>query len=137
MRSRFFSLVGACVLVAAFVTPAFSVEPTKDSLDVVKENLAQKKAILVDVREEDEWKAGHLSQATAVPLSMLKQGAGAKEFATVLAQQVPKDRIVYVHCKSGKRALESADILKKFGYDVRSLKPGYEDLLQAGFPKAK
>jgi len=137
MRSQIYSLIGSAVVVLTILAPAFAAEPTKDSLEVVKENLTQKKAIIVDVREPDEWKAGHLAQATSLPLSMLKQGAEAKEFAAVLAQQMPKERIVYVHCRSGKRALEAADILKKFGYDVRSLKPGFDDLLQAGFTKAQ
>ena len=118
-------------------TFALAAEPTNDSLDVVKENLTQKKAILVDVREPDEWKDGHLFQAISLPLSAIKLGAEAQEFGTILAQQMPKDRIAYVHCRSGKRALAAADLLKKYGYDVRPLKAGYDDLLQAGFPKAK
>ena len=118
-------------------TLGLAADPTNDSLDAVKENLAQKKAILVDVREPNEWGAGHLVQAISVPLSAIKLGAEAEDFGKVLSQQMPKDRIVYVHCKSGKRALAAADLLKKYGYDVRPLKAGYEDLLQAGFPKAK
>jgi hypothetical protein len=34
---------------------------------------------------------------------------------------------------AGRRSLEAADILKNFGYDVRPLKPGYRDLIKAGF----
>jgi rhodanese-related sulfurtransferase len=49
----------------------------------------------------------------------------------------PKDKIIYCHCRSGRRCLTAADILKKQGYDVRPLKAGYEDLLKAGFPQAK
>jgi rhodanese-related sulfurtransferase len=49
---------------------------------------------------------------------------------------LPKDKIIYTHCKAGGRALMCGDILKKQGYDVRPLKPGFSDLLQAGFDKA-
>ena len=38
---------------------------------------------------------------------------------------------------SGARSLIAQELLKKEGYDVRSLKQGYEDLLKAGFEKAK
>ena len=33
--------------------------------------------------------------------------------------------------------LKAADLLQKAGFEVRALKPGYEELLKAGFPKAK
>ena len=40
-----------------------------DSLDTVHDNLEQKKAVLIDVREPGEWKQGHLAEAQLVPLS--------------------------------------------------------------------
>jgi len=43
---------------------------------------------------------------------------------------------VYTHCAVGKRSLTAADILIKAGYDVRALKAGYDDLIEAGFKKA-
>ncbi|HZZ73655.1 MAG TPA: rhodanese-like domain-containing protein [Pirellulales bacterium] len=130
-----FGLLVSLVLLAA--RPIFAAEPTQDTLDQVKANLVDKKAVLVDVRETDEWKAGHLTEAINVPLSMLKSGAEAPEFAAVLAQQMPKNRIVYLHCKSGVRCRAAADLLKKYGYDARPLKAGYDDLVRAGFPKTK
>ena len=121
-------LVGAIALAA---------EHTKDTVNVVKENLKKKQAVLVDVREPAEWKEGHLSAAISVPLSALKKGADSEALAKVLEQQIPKDRIVYTHCASGQRCKLAADIIEKLGYDVRPLKAGYEDLLEAGFTQAK
>lgn len=108
---------------------SFAAEHTKDSLDAVKKNVADQKAVLVDVREKSEWEEGHLDGAIFVPLSGLKKGEQPKTLA--------KDRIVYAHCASGKRSLAAADLLIKLGYDVRPLKAGYKDLLDAGFKKAK
>jgi rhodanese-related sulfurtransferase len=119
-------LVG-CALLLRVDLPA--AEHTKDSLDDVKKNVSDKKAVLVDVREQSEWDDGHLDGATLVPLSALKKGEQS--------DSLPKDRIIYAHCASGKRCLTAADILKKQGYDVRPLKAGYRDLLKAGFPQAK
>lgn len=107
-------------------------EHTKDSLETVKEKLAQEKAVLIDVREQDEWDAGHLQGAVLLPLSQLKDAGAAEEAVKVL----PKKKILYCHCKAGRRALTAGDILKKLGYDVRPLKQGYDELLKAGFPKA-
>jgi phage shock protein E len=118
-------LVG-CALLLRVDLPA--AEHTKDSLDDVKKNITDNKAVLVDVREQAEWEDGHLDGAVLVPLSDLKKGEKA--------DSLPKDRIVYAHCASGKRCLAAADILKKQGYDVRPLKAGYIDLVKAGFKKA-
>jgi rhodanese-related sulfurtransferase len=48
---------------------------------------------------------------------------------------LPKEKVIYCHCRSGGRCLTAAEILKKLGYDVRPLKPGYRDLVEAGFPR--
>jgi phage shock protein E len=44
--------------------------------------------------------------------------------------------ILYTHCVVGKRSVMAAQILRKYGYDVRPLKAGYRELLEAGFKKA-
>ena len=67
--------------------------------------------------------------ARLLPLSALQDGVKADD----LARSVPKGKVVYCHCAAGRKSLEAADILKNFGYDVRPLKPGYNDLIKAGF----
>ncbi len=103
---------------------------TKDSLDLVQQGVAQQKAVLVDCREPDEWKDGHVTGAVSLPLSTLERGVPPDQLARIL----PKDKIVYVHCLAGGRCLAAAKILQNSGYDVRPLKPGYPDLTKAGFP---
>ena len=126
-------LFGAMVVgVAGLVATARAADHTKDTTDVVKKALADDKAVLLDVREKSEWDDGHLKDAKLLPLSTLKGGAKAEDVAKV----VPKDKVVYLHCGSGVRCLKAADELKKLGYDVRPLKPGYADLLKAGFAPA-
>jgi rhodanese-related sulfurtransferase len=85
---------------------------------------------LVDVRELDEWKTGHVTGATFLPLSALEDAK-----AEVIEKKLPKDKVIYTHCRAGRRSVAAAEILEKLGYDVRPLKPGFEDLIQAGFPK--
>ena len=123
----------ALVAFAFFLSAAPAAEHTKDALDDVKANLKAKKAVLLDVREKDEWDAGHLKVAEFVPLSLLKEGTHPKDAVKELKQET----IIYCHCKAGKRALAAADLLKQKGYDVRPLKQGYEELLKAGFDKAE
>jgi len=118
------ALLGICTAQAA--------EHTKDSLKTVKKNLNSDKAILIDVRELGEWNAGHLADASLIPLSGLKNSKSRKE----LLKKLPKKKIVYCHCRSGGRVLIATDILAKEGIDIRPLKAGYQDLLGAGFKKA-
>ena len=132
MRSLFKS-VAAFLASAIFTSAALAAEHTKDSLDDVKAKLKEKKAVVLDVREKDEWDAGHLKDAELLPLSKIKAGADPKE----AIKDLKKDTIIYTHCKAGKRALQAADLLKQKGYDVRALKQGYEELLKAGFEKAE
>jgi rhodanese-related sulfurtransferase len=117
---------------AVLVSSGRAADHTTDTTDMVKKALADGKAVLLDVREQSEWDDGHLKDAKLLPLSVLQAGAKAEDVARV----VPRDKVVYCHCRSGVRCLKAADALKKLGYDVRPLKPGYEDLLKAGFARA-
>jgi rhodanese-related sulfurtransferase len=108
-------------------------EHTKDSLSTVKEKIAEKKAVLVDVRDLVEWNAGHVQGAVLVPWRDLQD----KLTEAQVKEKIPKDKIVYTHCAVGYRSLRAAKILKKYGYDVRALKPGYEELVKAGFASEK
>lgn len=109
---------------------------TVDSVDEVKRLLADGTAKLIDVREEGEWNAGHLAVAELVPLSMLR-GLSADQLDAKLTGQLPKDKIIYCHCRSGGRVLAATPILIKLGYDIRPLSLGYSALLGEGFEKAK
>lgn len=106
---------------------------TKDSLTTVQENLKAKKAVLIDVRELDEWNEGHLSQAAFLPLSKIEAGLTAEEFEKL----APKGKIIYLHCAAGGRCVQAAKLLKKSGRELRPLSPGFDDLVDAGFPPAK
>jgi rhodanese-related sulfurtransferase len=124
-------LFGAAVVaVAASVMAA---DHTKDKLDDVKKAVADDKAVLIDVREADEWKDGHLKSAKHLALSDLKTGVPSDKLKTLL----PAGKIVYLHCAAGGRCLKAADLLKAAGFETRPLKHGYEDLVKAGFEKAK
>jgi rhodanese-related sulfurtransferase len=109
-----------------------TVEFTKDSLKVVQANVEKEKAVLVDVRSEKEWQQGHIEGSIFLPVTSLRKGGDPK----VLTKALPKKKILYTYCMVGMRARTAAFALQKHGYTVRALKPGYEDLLKAGFKKA-
>ncbi len=125
-------LLLAAIVAAAAAGPATAAGHTKDPLPAVQQAVAAGQAVIVDVREPDEWAQGHVAGARLVPLSALEAGVDPAR----LAQLLPKDKIIYCHCLMGGRCLEAAAILGPLGYDVRPLKPGYPQLIQAGFPAA-
>jgi phage shock protein E len=125
--------LSAALLLLMLPTAGRSAEHTIDSLETVKQNVAAKKAVLVDVRDPIEWRGGHVVGAIQLPFSRIeRKNVPAEAFGSL-----PKDRILYTYCVVGMRSKKAADILEKHGYQVRPLKPGYDDLQKAGFPTAK
>ena len=109
---------------------AAEMEHTKDSIDQVKAAISAGTAVIIDVREQSEWNDGHLKAATLVPLSLLtKEGND-------ISAALPKDKPIYLHCRSGGRSLKAAEILKAKGYDARPLAEGYSQLVKDGLEKA-
>ena len=109
-----------------------ALEFTKDSLSQVKSNVAEGKAILVDVRDLVEWNSGHVRDAIHLPWRDL-QGKKSDQ----LVDKLPKDKIVYTYCAVGYRSSRAGKIISKYKLDVRPLKPGFEDLVKAGFEPEK
>ncbi len=111
---------------------AIAADHTKDSLDKVRELVASKKAVLVDVREKVEWDAGHIEGAKLVPMSTLKGDMTDKK----LRELLPADKIIYLYCAGGFRCLEVAKMFEDQKLQLRALKQGYPTLLKEGFVKA-
>ncbi|WP_203707899.1 rhodanese-like domain-containing protein [Asanoa iriomotensis] len=82
-------------------------------------------AYLLDVREDDEWMAGHAPGAHHVPMM---------EVPARLAD-VPTDADVVVVCRMGGRSAQVVTYLSKQGWDnVRNLEGGMEAWQSAGRP---
>jgi rhodanese-related sulfurtransferase len=82
-------------------------------------------AFVLDVREPDEWVAGHIPGATLIPLG---------ELASRVAE-VPRARDVVVVCRSGNRSAQGRDILLGAGHAaVTSMAGGMNDWAGSGRP---
>ncbi len=108
-------------------------EHTKDTLEEVKKRIEEKKAVLVDVRELVEWNNGHISGAVHLPWRELQDNFDDKK----IRSKLDKDLIVYTYCEVGYRSLRAGKMLERLNYDIRPLKPGYKDLVNAGFKSEK
>lgn len=81
-------------------------------------------AYLLDVREPDEWSAGHAPHAVHIPLGELRSRVG----------EVPADRDVYVVCRSGGRSAQAAAFLNAEGWSATNVDGGMQDWATAGRP---
>lgn len=81
-------------------------------------------ALLLDVRELDEWQAGHAAAALHVPLGTL-----ADEL-----HQLSVDRQVVCVCRSGGRSARAAGALLQAGFDSWNLTGGMQAWAVAGLP---
>jgi rhodanese-related sulfurtransferase len=81
-------------------------------------------ALLVDVREPDEWTAGHAPGAVHIPLGQL----GARY------TEIPQDGRVYLICRAGSRSNQAALALAGAGWDVVNVSDGMTGWAAAGRP---
>lgn len=81
-------------------------------------------AILLDVRENAEWRAGHAPEARHIPLSRLQARMG----------DAPPNRTLVTVCRSGARSARAAALLARQGRDVRNLTGGMHAWARAGLP---
>jgi rhodanese-related sulfurtransferase len=82
-------------------------------------------ALLVDVRQADEWSAGHAPQARLIPLGSLPGRLA----------EIPRDRVVLLICRSGNRSGSAQHKLLQLGYDqVFNVEGGMQAWAHAGLP---
>lgn len=80
--------------------------------------------VLLDVREPDEWAAGHAPGAVHMPLSTL-----ATEYG-----KLPEDQPIICVCRGGGRSAKATEALRGVGYDVTNLVGGMKAWQAAGLP---
>ncbi|MBW6409083.1 FAD-dependent oxidoreductase [Clostridium weizhouense] len=81
------------------------------NIDKVRE-LVENNSYIVDVRERGEYANGHIKGAKNVPLSELRERIN----------EIPKDKPVYLHCRTGQRSYNATLALQNLGFNnVRNI----------------
>lgn len=82
--------------------------------------------VLLDVRPEEEYRAGHLPEAINLPLEQLE----------TMVEELPRDREIVAYCRGPYCVLshEVARRLRQLGYQVRCFEEGYPEWKAAGLP---
>lgn len=76
----------------------------------------QTKSFLLDVRDEDEFEAGHFQGSIHIPWEILEEKISG----------ISKNAKLVLYCKTGVRAMKGARMLENMGYkDLNVLLPGY------------
>ncbi len=91
---------------------------------------ANPQAVLLDVREDAEWQAGHAAAAQHLGKGILERD---------LEQRFPDPQIeVIMYCGGGFRSVLTCEVAQRMGYrNVASLIGGYKAMVSAGWPMAK
>ncbi len=84
--------------------------------------------VLIDVREQWEYDAGHIPNVKLIPLGELPQRIN----------EIPKDKFVVMTCRSGNRSNQATQFLRKRGFDnVHNMEGGILAWEKAGLPVEK
>jgi hydroxyacylglutathione hydrolase len=98
--------------------------PSLSTSEVARE-IASNDKVVLDVRGEGEWKAGHLPGSVNLPVGELEQRLN----------EIPRGHPLIVHCQSGSRASIAASVLRARGFtDVRLFPGGFAEWHSAGQP---
>lgn len=71
--------------------------------------MSGKDLVVVDVREQQEFEAGHVKGAVSMPLSYLDDDSRQ-------LKDIPKTAKVVLYCNSGRRSGLAMDVMKRIGY---------------------
>lgn len=93
------------------MTKTITLDAVQDALNTASD------AVILDVRELDEFKAGHIPEATNMPLSEIE----------TQSKTLAKDVEYIIICKKGGRAKKAGDFLEDKGYNVTVAEQGMDD----------
>ena len=98
------------------------------TVEQAREHLARNpNAVLVDVREDEEWRRGHALEAVHL-------GKGVLERDIEELFPAPGTELI-LYCGGGYRSILAADVARRMGYgNVSSLAGGYKAMLAANWP---
>ncbi len=95
------------------------------SVDELLERLARDEVVLIDVRPEVEFQAGHLPGAVSIPLDDLEKHL----------EGLPSGKLIVAYCRGPYCVLadQALELLSSKGWAVARLEEGVAELTQAGF----
>ncbi len=116
-----FAVAGCGAPAAAPTAPATAADSTSAAelpvtIDVTTANdlRGRDDVILLDVREDYEFNAGHVPGAAWIPLGELPNRLN----------ELPKDKTIVAVCRSGNRSGQATELLRQQGFDAHNMQGG-------------
>jgi rhodanese-related sulfurtransferase len=105
---------------------SFATHPTDLEVDIeqAEQDISAGAALLIDVREEWEFRRRRVPGATLIPLGQL----------TLRVDELPRDRRILIICEHGNRSLSAAEYLRRRGLDAVSIRGGTSAWARANLP---
>lgn len=104
--------------------PSVPVQAVPDKFDTADRPADSARAILLDVREDDEWQLGHAPGAIHIPMTDVPARLDELDY----------DADLYVICRQGGRSLEVVKYLTHVGFDAVNVSGGMVAWQQSGRP---
>lgn len=134
IRQRLFILFLVAILVALAAcggvpepkdaAPDLTSLPVEITVDQAAGLLDNPDVVFIDVREQDEYDAGHIPGVKLIPLGSVPSRLS----------EIPKDKTVVAVCRSGNRSGQAAQFLRGQGFDnVHNMAGGMNEWSQAGY----
>jgi rhodanese-related sulfurtransferase len=111
-------------LVTTFLQDRASFRPV--TVDELRQAMQDERVIVLDVRPQAEYQAGHLPQARSIPVTELE----------ARLSELPKEREIVAYCRGPYCVFadEAVSLLRAHGYAVRRLQEGVVEWQQLGLP---
>lgn len=129
-------VLAACGGASVSANPGASVDTLEGELNLAQTVNVQTVAsvmnrddvVLIDVREQVEYDAGHIPGVVLIPLGEVPSRMS----------EIPTDKTVIITCRSGNRSGQATDFLRANGFtNVHNMSGGILDWERAGFPVEK
>lgn len=112
-----FFIVVLVILLAFYIFRYYRIRSYIKTLTEQQFTEGYRKAQLIDVREPQEYKNGHILGARNIPLTQFKQRL----------VEMRSDKPVYLYCQGTSRSMRAANILRKEGFkDISILQGGFK-----------
>lgn len=104
-----------------------STTSTLDAAETQAKLESENPPLLLDVRQPDEYRAGHIPGAVLIPLNQLQKRLN----------ELPQDREIVCVCRSGSRSGTANRMLDQAGFNSLNMRGGMVAWQRAGLPSKK
>ncbi|MCZ7381868.1 MAG: rhodanese-like domain-containing protein [Candidatus Methanoperedens sp.] len=117
------SLILAAISGCISTTTPEKAQYTDVSIQQAKEMIDRGDVLILDVRTQEEYDAGHIKNSTLIPVQVLDKRLN----------ELPHDKKILVYCKAGGRSAQASEILVNNGFkEIYNMKGGITDWTNAG-----